>query len=129
KNLAFNRSEIDAVAINNRGANSSGGALGSFAGGDTAWVVGLKLGHAALEKRWDWNVILNYRHIESDAVVDGFNDSEFGGGGTNLKGYSLGGTVALSKRVTLGLRWLSADSIDGPRFRNDIIQFDINGRF
>ncbi len=129
KNLAFNRSEIDAVAINNRGANSSGGALGSFAGGDTAWVVGLKLGHAALEKRWDWNVVLDYRYVESDAVVDGFTDSDFGGGGTNLKGYSITGSVALSKRIAFGIRWLSADSIDGPRFRNDTIQFDINGRF
>jgi len=27
------------------------------------------------------------------------------------------------------LRWLSANSIDGPTFKNDIIQFDVNAKF
>ncbi|MDB6151938.1 MAG: hypothetical protein JWL90_391 [Chthoniobacteraceae bacterium] len=129
RNVAFDSNDIDLVAVNNRGANQANGALGSFSGGDTAWIIGLKLGHAALEKRWDWNVAFSYRYVESDAVVDGFTDSDFGNGGTNLKGYTLGASVALSKRISLGLRWLSADSIDGPRYRNDTLQFDINGKF
>jgi hypothetical protein len=61
--------------------------------------------------------------------VDGFNDSDFGGGGTNLKGYVVGGSLALSPNVWLTLRWLSANAVSGPPYKNDIFQFDINGRF
>jgi hypothetical protein len=129
KNLAFDRNDINQFAVNNRGPNTAAGTLGSFEGGDTAWCVNLKVGSAALEKRWDWNVNVGYRHVESDAVIDGFNDSEFGGGGTNLEGYTIGGNLALSRRVWLGLRWLSANEIAGPTYKNDVIQVDISGKF
>ena len=127
--IAFDAHAIDAIAVNNRGPNKSTGSVGTFDGGDTAWIVGLKLGSAALEKRWDWSVAMNYRHIESDAVVDGFNDSDFGVGGTNLKGYTVGGQLALSPRVWLGVRWMTAEQIAGPPFKNDTIQIDLNGKF
>lgn len=128
KNLAFDQSAINAIAVNNRGPISQSG-ISSFAGGDTGWIVGLRFGSAALQKRWDWNTFVNYRYLESDAVVDGMNDSDFGGGGTNLKGYSIGGSLALSPRVWLSLRWMSATAIAGPTYKNDIVQFDINGKF
>ncbi len=51
----------------------------SFIGGDIGYMVRLELGKVALEKLWDWNVNLTYRYVESDAVVDGFTDSDFGG--------------------------------------------------
>ena len=66
---------------------------------------------------------------ESDAIVDGFTDSDFGGGGTNLQGYTIGGQLALSPHVWLTLRWLSANAIAGPTYKNDIIQFDLNAKF
>jgi hypothetical protein len=127
-NLAFNRAAINQIAINNRGTTSIGN-QGSFVGGNTAWIIGLKVGNPVLEKRWNWNLFLNYRYVPSDAVVDGFCDSDFGGGGTNLRGYVVGGSFALSTNVWLTLRWLSANSIAGPTFKNDILQFDINGTF
>jgi hypothetical protein len=74
-------------------------------------------------------VNLGYRYVESDAVVDGFTDSDFGGGGTNLQGYTIGGNVAFSRYVYAGVRWLSADSIAGPTFKEDIIQLDLNAKF
>ena len=129
KNLAFDRDAINQFAVNNRGANSSSGGVGDFEGGDTAWYVDLKVGTAALEKRWDWSVNLGYRYVESDAVVDGFNDQDFGGGGTNMKGFTLGGALAVGKNVWLGARWFSADEIAGPPLRSDTLQFDINGKF
>jgi hypothetical protein len=89
----------------------------------------MQVGAAALEKRWDWQVFGGYRWVESDAVVDGFNDSDFGGGGTNLKGFTIGGNLALSKNVFVGVRYLSAASIAGPTFKEDIIQLDLNARF
>ncbi len=129
KNLAFDARAIDAIAVNNRGANKANGSVGTFDGGDMAWIVGLKVGNADLDKRWDWNVSMNYRHVESDAVVDGFNDSDFGVGGTNLKGYTFGGQLALSSRVAVGLRWMSAGQIAGPPYKNDTLQIDLNGKF
>ena len=57
---------------------------------------------------------------QSDSVVDGFNDSDFGAPltGTNLKGYTVGGDLALGRRVWLGLHFMSADSIIGPPFKS-----------
>ena len=93
-NVAFNRGEINAKAVNNLGP----GGTGDYAGGNIAWIATLRVGDAVLAKRWDWNVSLGYRYVESDSVVDGFNDADFGGTrlGTNLKGYTIGGNLALS---------------------------------
>jgi len=131
KNLAFDANQINAVAVNNRAPNSPSGALGAFAGGDTAWIISLAAGSAALQKFGDWNVDLSYRYVESDSVVDGFNDTNFGTplSGTNLKGVSIGGSFALGHRVSLGLHWLSANSIVGPPFKSDVLQFDLYGSF
>ena len=129
KNLGFDRGAIDRIAVNNRGANSVTGTLGQYAGGDTAWIVGVKAGSAALQKRWDWQIGVNYRHVESDAVIDGFSDSDFGNGGTNFEGYSLFGTVALSSRFAIGVKWMSADQIAGPPLKNDVLQVDLSGKF
>ena len=128
KNLAFDRNAIDAIAVNNRGPNGAGG-TGAFDGGDTAWMLGVKVGKPALEKRGDWVLGVNYRYVESDAVVDGFNDSDFGLGGTNLQGFSLWANYALSQRVNLGVRWTSADEIAGPALSTDIFQIDFNAKF
>jgi polyhydroxyalkanoate synthesis regulator phasin len=102
---------------------------GSYNGGNTAWIIQAKLGHGALQKRWDWDFGVAYRYVESDAVIDGFCDSDFGGGGTNLKGFSVGGNLSLSKSVFIGARWLSATGIAGPTYKSDIIQVDVNARF
>jgi hypothetical protein len=131
KNLAFDHGAIDRKAVNNRGTIDPDDAtdFGEFAGGDTGWIVQLKLGHAVLDKAWKWQVGANYRYVETDAVVDGFTDSDFGLGGTNVKGYTLFGVVALSPRVVAGIRWLSADEVAGPPLAVDIIQIDISGKF
>lgn len=110
--------------INNPGSNGIG-----YGGGNNAWIIQAKIGSGALQKRWDWDFGVAYRYVESDAVIDGFCDSDFGGGGTNMKGFSVGGNLALSKSVFIGARWLSATGIAGPQYKADIIQVDINSRF
>lgn len=135
KNTAFDKEAINAIAVNNRGPvalNPDGtlsSALGVFEGTDIAWTLGLRVGHPALEKRGAWQAGIAYRYIGSDAVIDGFNDSEFGGGGTNAKGYVVGGSVALSPRVSLGFHWMSADQIAGPPLKSDLFQFDLRAKF
>lgn len=122
KNLAFDANPV--TAIGNRNITS-----GNYEGGDTAWFMSLIVGRAALEKFGDWQTSLGYRYVESDAVVDGFADSDFGGGGTNVMGYTLGADMALSKDVRCGFRWLSSDEVAGPPLSVDTIQFDINAKF
>jgi hypothetical protein len=128
KNLAYNASAIDKVAVNNRGpANGSG--VGEFEGGDTAWYTAFQVGMPALEKFGDWQTAFGYRYVESDAVVDGFTDSDFGGGGTNVQGFTIGGSFAVSPFVRLALVWMSSNEVSGPPLSSDIIQFDINAKF
>lgn len=123
RNLAFDKGDIGAIATNNLDANDR------FDGGDTAWMLNFQIGKAALEKFGDWQTYLGYRYVESDSVVDGLTDSDFGGGGTNLKGFTLGGNMALSPSVRAGLRWMSADQIAGPTYRSDVLQFDLHAKF
>ncbi len=130
-NLAFDR-----TAIENSGPpilpgpqNNNNGA--SYAGGGMGYDVRLNLGAPALQKLWDWNVNLAYRYLQSDAVVDAFNDADFGGylTGTNLKGYILGGNLAFSPRVWSSVRVMDADAIAGPPLKINTVQVDINAKF
>ena len=70
-----------------------------------------------------------YKHLESDAVVDGFTDSDFHLGGTNAKGWISGVNFGLGKNTWLTARWLTANEISGPPLSIDVFQFDINARF
>ncbi len=130
-NLAFHRHSVGAKAVNNLGAAPSAGGVGAFEGGNAAWFVGITAGAVAMRQRWDWNVSLDYRNVQSDALVDGFCDADFGGTllGTNHKGYTLSGNMALAPRVWLTVRWMSATGLAGPTFRNDLLLFDINSKF
>ena len=131
KNLAFNSTDINAIAVNNRGPvdTTELSAIGAFEGDPTGWLVELKVGTPSLSKRWDWSIDVGYRWIGSDSVVDGFNDSDFGLGGTNMKGFTVGGYLALSQNVYVSLRWMGSDSIAGPTYKTNIIQIDLNSKF
>lgn len=128
-NVAFNQSRLDALAVNNRGPGHSGGGVGPFVGGDIAWFAGIKLGNVALQKRWDWSLGLDYRYVESDSVVDGFCDPDFGGGGTNVKGYTITAALAIEPNVFFALNWMSSDQVAGPTLKEDVFWFDVNGKF
>jgi hypothetical protein len=128
-NLAFVASEINRVAVNNRGPLQEDGSPGEFDGGGNAWSLGVRFGPTALAQKGDWDTYLSYRFVESDAAIDGFADSAFGLGGTNMEGFTIGGSYALTPKVNLGLRWFGANEITGPPLKSDIIQLDLNARF
>jgi hypothetical protein len=121
KNTAFDVN--NETAIGNRGNNNN------YEGGDEAWNLAFIVGNPALESFGDWQASLGYRYVESDAVLDAFADSDFGGGGTNVKGFTVSGTMALSKAVRCSLRWMSADEVAGPPLSSDILQVDLNAKF
>ena len=114
---------------NNRAEVSLTDPLGAFDGSGIGWFGELRVGTPKLAKLWDWQVNVGYRWIGSDAVVDGFNDSDFGWGGTNMKGFTVGGFLSLSENVYLGARWMGAESIAGPQFDTNIFYFEINSKF
>jgi Putative porin len=128
KNLAFDSNGIGKRAVNNR-APDVGKKVGAFEGGDTGWNLGFQFGKPAMQAFGDWQAGFGYRYVETDAVVDGFTDSDFGGGGTNVQGFTLGGSMTLSPAVRLGLRWMSSDEIIGPSLSSDTLQIDLNAKF
>jgi hypothetical protein len=129
KNTAWNKDQIEPIAVNNRGADPAKGQIGVYDGSDTAWLMKVQFGKEKFEKAGDWRASIDYRWIGSDAVVDAFNDDDFGDGGTNLEGFTMGAQVALSKRVNIGLRWFSASQITGPPFKSDIFMLDLSAKF
>jgi hypothetical protein len=79
--------------------------------------------------RGGWRAFIGYRYLERDAVLDAFTDSDFHLGGTDAKGFFLGGDLGLSDNIWLRLRYLSANEIDGPPLGIDLWQLDVNAQF
>jgi hypothetical protein len=127
-NTAFNRGNMERLAINNR-RGTPDGSLGAFNGGAMGWLGRVTLGNTKLAQFGDWNVHAGYKYLESDAVLDAFADSDFGLGGTNLKGFFVGGNFALSQNVTASAKWMSANSIGGAPYAVDLFQLDLSAKF
>ncbi|NVZ23775.1 putative porin [Pseudomonas costantinii] len=103
---------------------------GKIESGANAMMVQFTLGNALeLQKQGDWNLFAGYKYIQPDALPDGFNDSSFHLGGTNAKGYFLGGNYGLAKNVSATGRWLSSQAVYGQPFDIDVLQLEINTRF
>lgn len=81
------------------------------------YQVRLNLGRAQLQEAGDWQAFIAWRHFERDAWVDAYTDTNWHGGGTNYKGFSIGGQYAFDRRASLGLRLTSTRNLDdGVRF-------------
>lgn len=117
KNIGFDNSEI----------RSRTGT--DFEEKTTGYQARVTVGMPVIEKRFDWNSYFGYKYLERDAVIDAFTESDFRLGGTDSKGYILGGSYGLDKNVWLSAKWLSADAISGPKFSVDVLQIDLNARF
>lgn len=89
----------------------------------------LTLGMPAVKNEDDWQVFFGYKHLERDATLDAFTDSDFRLGGTDAKGYFLGGLYGIGNNASLGVKWQSADAIDGLPFSVDVLQVDLNAKF
>ncbi len=70
---------------------------------DTGYAFGVKLGKAAAPGTWDAAWI--YQEVERDAVIGTFNDSDFGGGGTDVKGHILKANYSVAKNWTAALTY------------------------
>lgn len=95
----------------------------------TAYQLRAAFGDVEMKKLHDWQVFVAYKHVERDALLDAFTDSDFRLGGTDAKGYILGGSYGLAKNTYATFRYLSADSISGAPLSVDVFQFDLNVKF
>ena len=89
----------------------------------------LTAGWPSVQLKGRWQVFGAYRYLQRDAVFDAFADSIFHLGGTNAKGFILGGRYAVTDYAWFDARWLSTDAIDGPNIGIDTLQVDLNARF
>ncbi|WP_447725924.1 putative porin [Sphingomonas koreensis] len=131
QNLGFDRARIAPLALNNF-APVIGTSGGQYDGGDKGWQAQLAVGRLGENddiRAGDWSLIAGYRHVESDATLDAIADSDFGLGGTNMKGWFAGATYGFAKNTAFNLRWLSADEIAGPPLSVDHLMIDLTTRF
>ncbi|MCU1766726.1 putative porin [Pseudomonas protegens] len=128
RNLAYDKGEMlkrsEGEIVNN--INSQG----QFESGGNALMVQFTLGNALeMKKAGDWNLLAGYKYIQPDALPDGFNDSSFHLGGTNAKGYFVGGNYGIDKNIYATARYMSASEVYGPRYEVDVMQLELNTRF
>lgn len=117
RNIGFDRGEILA---------RTGQSLDSKIDG---YQFKLTMGHPKISLRHEWQAFVGYRYLEADAVLDAFTDSDFHLGGTNHKGFMIGGSYGLDKNTWLSARWMSSDEIDGLPLSIDVFQLDLNAKF
>jgi hypothetical protein len=118
KNLGVDKAEIDRL----RGEPG-------VVPGDLGWQVRLDAGYPVIREAGQWRAAAAYKHVETDAVLDIFTDSDFGLGGTDVRGYVLEAEYGVYKNTALGVTYLSSDSISRPPFAVDVVQINLNTRF
>jgi hypothetical protein len=97
--------------------------------GDLGWQARIDVGSADIAKVGDWRFAAGYKNIETDAVLDIFTDSDFGLGGTDVKGYLLEAELGIYKGTSVGVNWFSTDSIERAPFSVDVLQVNLNAAF
>lgn len=98
---------------------------------DEGYQVGVHLGKAKAPKTLE--VFAYYKHLDANAVLDFFTDSDFGGGGSNVKGYKFGLKYQLLENTQLGLTYFDTQKLKpNLTVKNEdtqIFQVDMNVKF
>jgi hypothetical protein len=97
--------------------------------GTQGFQTGIQVGYPNIVNFAEWNILLAYKYLEADAVMDSFTDSDFHGGGTNAQGWIIGAGFGLYHNVWLTVRWMTADEVSGEPLSIDVLQVDVNARF
>jgi hypothetical protein len=136
QNLGWDRGEV----LDRIGGDPSLATNPLSGGHDTGYMFKMEAGTKNLLKPGDWRAFLGYRYLEPDAVLDAYTDSDFHFGGTNSKGWFLGGRYVFEDNVYIGMRYLSAEEVMTPNdvlplgttsgsLGLDTLQIDIGGTF
>lgn len=95
----------------------------------TGYQAMVTVGWPVIAKNGDWNISAAYKRLGADAVLDAFTDSDFGLGGTDLKGWVVSGQYGINDNVWTNLRLLSAERIKGLPYSVNTVQLDLNAKF
>ncbi|MCM8794205.1 MAG: putative porin [Candidatus Omnitrophica bacterium] len=95
---------------------------------NSAWQAGVKVGKVS-GKLGSWELSYFYKKVEPDAVLGAITDSDFGGGGTNHQGHSVGARIGLNKYADLGVTYHNAREVNGAENDVDTLQIDSNLKF
>ncbi len=96
------------------------------------WLAGVKFKMAGplkiFSKKWDLKYM--YRHLEKDAWLDTFPNSDAQGGATDVKGHTVSIGYPLAKNTSLGLTYFLVENIDAadPEKRH-LLQVDWKMKF
>jgi hypothetical protein len=97
------------------------------------YIAGLKFGHKSVKKFGDWQFTYSYRHLERDAWLDMFPDSDFQGGSTGVKGHEAILDFGITKNVSFAIDYYRTekikDALNSKEDKNDLLQFDLNLKF
>ncbi|MBN2374205.1 putative porin [bacterium] len=93
------------------------------------YQVGTIIGHKQVKQLWQWNFAVFLKHLDADAVIDAFTDSDFHLGGTNAEGWILRSQIGVGKNAWISLSWLTSNELIGPPNSVDVLQVDINANF
>jgi Putative porin len=97
---------------------------------DTGFSLGVKIGKA--KNKGDWQFGYTYEDLEADAVYAAFTDSDFGGGGTDVKGHKLNAAYAFSNNTSLSITYFDNEYGDFTRSEEldfDRLQVDVKTKF
>jgi hypothetical protein len=83
---------------------------------DTAYAVGASIGKGKKAKEWQLKLI--YQDLDADSLLGLLTDSDFGGGGTDSKGYVLRGKYMLTDRANLALAYFRTERKDSNGVEN-----------
>ncbi|WP_205287707.1 putative porin [Luteibacter yeojuensis] len=133
RNLAYHRRDAfrDDVGINRLVNNFGAGDFSenTYKSGPVGWMVRATLGDVNPHAAGDWNMALAYKYLQPDATLDGLTDTDFHLGGTNAKGFILGGSYGISPYAWLSARYFNAKEVFGPPLSIDVFQLEMNARF
>ncbi|URL60356.1 putative porin [Luteibacter flocculans] len=133
RNMAYHRSDAfrPDVGLNRLVNNFGAGDFSekTYKSGPVGWMVRATLGDVNPHAAGDWNVALAYKYLQPDATLDGLADPDFHLGGTNAKGFIVGGSYGISTYAWLTARYLNAKEVFGPPLSIDVFQLEMNARF
>ena len=81
------------------------------------WQVGARLGQTKVKD--DWSVYSFYEHLGQEAVISAFTWSDFGNGGTNLEGPTIGVDYQLLNPLTVTAKLNFSNFINRPAHTNN----------
>jgi hypothetical protein len=96
---------------------------------DTGYLFGARYGSAKARGTWDLGWF--YEKLEADATVGLLTDSDFGGGGTDVKGHAFSGTYAFNDNWNFKLTYFlnEIDLASGNPRDFDRLMLDLNFKY